>query len=325
MQIGPYPLPNNIILAPMAGITDNPFRRLCSQFGAGLTVSEMVISNSELQHHPRTLQKTDYSGELGLRSVQILGTQPQLMAEAARLNQDRGAQIIDINMGCPAKKVCSVAAGSALMKDEVLVESILTAVVNAVDVPVTLKIRTGWDLTNRNALKIAKIAENCGIQALTIHGRSRACRFNGQAEYDTIKQVKQNVAIPVIANGDITSVSKAREVLDYTDADAIMIGRAAQGKPWIFRELLYGLSGQAFSPPDLSEIRTIVLQHLDNLYSFYGAFSGVRIARKHIGWYFDQLGPLPSEQKALINQAQQPAQQMALVEASFNLITPRVA
>lgn len=325
MQIGPYPLPNNIILAPMAGITDNPFRRLCSQFGAGLTVSEMVISNSELQHHPRTLQKTDYSGELGLRSVQILGTQPQLMAEAARLNQDRGAQIIDINMGCPAKKVCSVAAGSALMKDEVLVESILTAVVNAVDVPVTLKIRTGWDLANRNALKIAKIAENCGIQALTIHGRSRACRFNGQAEYDTIKQVKQNVAIPVIANGDIISVSKAREVLDYTDADAIMIGRAAQGKPWIFRELLYGLSGQTFSPPDLSEIKTIVLQHLDNLYSFYGAFSGVRIARKHIGWYFDQLGPLPSEQKTLINQAQQPAQQLALVGASFNLITPRVA
>ena len=325
MQIGPYQLPNNIILAPMAGVTDNPFRRLCSQFGAGLTVSEMVISNTELQHHPRTLQKTDYSGELGVRSVQILGTQPKLMAEAARLNQDRGAQIIDINMGCPAKKVCSVAAGSALMKDESLVENILTAVVNAVDVPVTLKIRTGWDLANRNALKIAKIAENSGIQALTIHGRSRACKFSGQAEYDTITQVKQRVNIPVIANGDITNAEKARQVLNYTGADAIMIGRAAQGKPWIFQELFASLSGQQMSPLSLSEIKNVILEHLDNLYSFYGAFSGVRIARKHIGWYFEQLGPLPNEQKTLINQAEQPAQQLALVKASFNLITPRVA
>lgn len=325
MQIGPYQLPNNIILAPMAGITDNPFRRLCSQFGAGLTVSEMVISNTELQHHPRTLQKTDYSGELGVRSVQILGTQPKLMAEAARLNQDRGAQIIDINMGCPAKKVCSVAAGSALMKDESLVENILTAVVNAVDVPVTLKIRTGWDLVNRNALKIAKIAENSGIQALTIHGRSRACKFTGQAEYDTIRHVKQRVNIPVIANGDITNAEKARQVLNYTGADAIMIGRAAQGKPWIFQELYAALSGQQMSPLSLSEIKNVIQEHLDNLYSFYGAFSGVRIARKHIGWYFEQLGPLPNEQKILINQAEQPAQQLALVKASFNLITPRVA
>jgi tRNA-dihydrouridine synthase B len=325
MQIGPYQLPNNIILAPMAGITDNPFRRLCSQFGAGLTVSEMVISNAELQHHPRTLQKTDYSGELGLRSVQILGTQPQLMADAARLNRDRGAQIIDINMGCPAKKVCSVAAGSALMKDESLVQSILTAVVSAVDVPVTLKIRTGWDLANRNALKIAKIAENSGIQALTIHGRSRACKFTGQAEYDTIRLVKQSVNIPVIANGDITSTEKARHVLNYTGADAIMIGRSAQGKPWIFQELSAGLSGQQVSPLSLPEIKNVILQHLENLYSFYGSFSGVRIARKHISWYIELLGQLPSEQKSLINQAEQPAQQLALVKASFNLITPRVA
>ncbi|PPD33801.1 MAG: tRNA dihydrouridine synthase DusB [Methylomonas sp.] len=325
MQIGPHQLPNNIILAPMAGVSDNPFRRLCSQFGAGLTVSEMVISNTELQHHPRTLQKTDYSGELGLRSVQILGTQPELMAQAARLNQDRGAQIIDINMGCPAKKVCSVAAGSALLKDEALVASILTAVVNAVEVPVTLKIRTGWDLAHRNAVKIAKIAESCGIQALTIHGRSRACRFNGHAEYDTIKQVKQNVKIPIIANGDINTVKKAREVLEYTGADAIMIGRAAQGKPWIFREMHNGLSGQPVSPPDLSEISSVIQQHLEHLYSFYGSFSGVRIARKHISWYFDKLGQLPGEQKTLINQAQQPAVQLALVAASFNLITPRVA
>ncbi|QPK63678.1 tRNA dihydrouridine synthase DusB [Methylomonas sp. LL1] len=326
MQIGPYQLPNNILLAPMAGITDNPFRRLCSQFGAGLTVSEMVISNSGLQQHPRTLQKTDYSGETGLRSVQILGTEPLQMAAAARLNQDRGAQIIDINMGCPAKKVCSVAAGSALMKDEQLVEKILTAVVDAVEVPVSLKIRTGWDLANRNAVRIARIAENCGIQALTVHGRSRACKFNGNAEYDTIKQVKQAISIPVIANGDIDSAEKARQVLNYTGADAVMIGRAAQGKPWIFKELLAKLAdNDDFLPLSLSEIKTVILQHLETLYSFYGATSGVRIARKHIGWYFDPLGTLPAEQKNLINQAQHPARQLALVNASFNFITPRVA
>lgn len=326
MKIGPYHLPNNILLAPMAGITDNPFRQLCTQFGAGLTVSEMVISHSELQHHPRTLQKIDYSGETGLRSVQILGTDPQLMAAAARLNQDRGAQIIDINMGCPAKKVCSVAAGSALLKNESLVERILTAVVTAVDVPVTLKIRTGWDLANRNAVKIAHIAENSGIQALTIHGRSRACKFNGNAEYDTIKQVKQAVSLPIIANGDIDSAEKARQVLNYTGADAIMIGRAAQGKPWIFKELLAKLSDhEIYYPPSLSEIKNVINQHLDNLYSFYGNTSGVRIARKHIAWYFEQFGNLPSEQKKHINLVQHPAQQLALVNAAFHFITPRVA
>ena len=323
MQIGPYQLPNNILLAPMAGITDNPFRRLCAQFGAGLTVSEMMISNSELQHHPRTLKKADFSGETGLRSVQILGTEPQQMAAAARLNEDRGAQIIDINMGCPAKKVCSVAAGSALLKNESLVERILTTVVRAVEVPVTLKIRTGWDLAHRNASKIAQIAENCGIQALTIHGRSRACKFNGNAEYDTIKQVKQQVRIPIIANGDIDSGKKAREVLNFTGADAVMIGRAAQGNPWIFQEILAELSeNDSTSPISLSEIKTVINQHMDNLYSFYGATSGVRIARKHIGWYFDRLGPLSAEQKRQINQAQQ---QLALVNASFNHIIPRVA
>lgn len=325
MQIGPYQLPNKVLLAPMAGITDNPFRRLCSQFGAGLTVSEMLISNSELQHHPRTLKKADFSGERGIRSVQILGTDPAQMAAAARLNQDRGAQIIDINMGCPAKKVCSVAAGSALLRDEALVERILSAVVNAVEVPVTLKIRTGWDLSNRNALKIAQIAENCGIKALTVHGRSRACKFNGQAEYDTIKQVKQNVKLPIVANGDIDSVEKARQVLAYTGADAVMIGRAAQGKPWIFQELLAALYGHTFSPLSLLEIKTVVNQHLDNLYSFYGSVSGVRIARKHIGWYLDHLGSLPSQQKTLINQAQQPMQQLALVDAAFSMIMPRAA
>lgn len=325
MQIGPYQLPNNLLLAPMAGITDSPFRQLCTQFGAGLTVSEMVISNASLQHHPKTLKKTDHSASSGLRSVQILGTDPQQMAAAAKLNRDRGAQIIDINMGCPAKKVCSVAAGSALMKDEILVEKILSAVVDAVEIPVTLKIRTGWDLANRNALNIARIAENSGIQALTIHGRSRACKFNGSAEYDTIKRVKQAVTIPVIANGDIDSAGKAREVLSYTGADAVMIGRAAQGKPWIFRELCAKLNGSEYLPISLTEIKAVIDQHLDNLYSFYGNSSGVRIARKHIGWYFEQLGSLPAEQKKLINQAQLPMQQMALVNASFNFITPRVA
>ncbi|AMK75861.1 MULTISPECIES: tRNA dihydrouridine synthase DusB [Methylomonas] len=325
MRIGPYQLPNNVLLAPMAGITDAPFRQICSQFGAGLTVSEMVLSNPSLQHHPRTLKKLDYRGNNSLRSVQILGTDPRQMAEAARLNQDRGAQIIDINMGCPAKKVCSVAAGSALLKDESLVARILDAVINAVEIPVTLKIRTGWDLVNRNAPTIARIAESCGIQALTIHGRSRACKFNGNAEYDTIKQVKQSVSIPIIANGDINSAAKARHVLDYTGADAVMIGRAAQGKPWIFSDLNTNLGNTVYSPLSLTEIKAVINQHLENLYSFYGNDSGVRIARKHIGWYFDHLGTLPAEHKTAINQAQHAARQLALVNASFNLMTPRAA
>ena len=325
MQIGPYQLPNNLILAPMAGITDGPFRQLSHQYGAGLTVSEMVISNAELQHHPRTLKKTDDRYGSGLRSVQILGTDPQQMAAAARLNWQRGAELIDINMGCPAKKVCSVAAGSALMKNEELVSKILDAVVNAVDIPVTLKIRTGWDLANRNAVTIAKIAEQSGIQALAIHGRSRACKFHGIAEYDTIKQVKQAVSIPVIANGDIDSAEKAGQVLAYTGADAVMIGRAAQGKPWVFAELAAKLQGLAYLPPPLTEIKAVMNQHLDNLYYLYGNVGGVRIARKHIGWYFDQLGGLPAATKTAINQAEQPAQQMALVNAAFNRIIPPFA
>ncbi len=241
------------------------------------------------------------------------------------INQDRGAQIIDINMGCPAKKVCSVLAGSALLKDEVLVSRILEAVVNAVDVPVTLKIRTGWDLANRNAVSIARIAEGSGIQALTVHGRSRACKFNGDAEYETIRLVKQTVKIPIIANGDITTAEKARQVLSFTAADAVMIGRAAKGKPWIFRELNTKLNDSAFLPPSLFEIKNIINQHLDNIYSFYGNNYGVRIARKHIGWYFDHLGLLPVTLKTAINQAQQPEQQLALVNTAFNFITPRVA
>ncbi|WP_347988373.1 tRNA dihydrouridine synthase DusB [Methylomonas sp. AM2-LC] len=323
MQIGTYQLPSKVLLAPMAGITDQPFRQLCTQYGAGLTVSEMVISNTELQHHAKTIKKTEFSS--GIRSIQILGTEPQQMAAAARLNQQRGAQIIDINMGCPAKKVCSVAAGAALLRDESLVADILSAVVAAVDIPVTLKIRTGWDVQNRNALNIAKIAEDNGISALTIHGRSRACKFAGQAEYDTIKLVKQAVNIPIIANGDITSAEKALQVLQYTGADAVMIGRAAQGKPWIFRELISKMGGEVYLPPSLSEIKTIINQHLHNLYSFYGNSSGVKIARKHIGWYFDQFGCLPATQKMAINQAQQPDKQLALVNESFDLISLRVA
>lgn len=323
MKIGPYILPNNVILAPMAGITDRPFRQLCSEFGAGLVVSEMLISNTTLQNHPRTLKKADLSADTGLRSVQILGADPAQMAAAAKLNQQRGAQIIDINMGCPAKKVCSTAAGSALLRDEPLVARILEAVVAAVDIPVTLKIRTGWNPQNRNAVKIARIAEQSGIQALTIHGRSRACKFEGYAEYETIKSVKQIAKIPIIANGDIDSADKAKQVLDYTGADAVMIGRAAQGRPWIFREITANLQGTPQTPLSLTEIKTVIARHLENLYSFYGKDTGVRIARKHIGWYFDRLGALPAAQKLAINQAQDTRLQLDLVDASFNLISPR--
>lgn len=325
MHIGPYQLPNNLLLAPMAGITDAPFRAICSKFGAGLTVSEMVSSHGHLQDHPRTLKKIASRDSSALRSVQILGTDPSILAASAKLCQDRGAQIIDINMGCPAKKVCSVAAGSALLRDEALVARILDAVVTAVDLPVTLKIRTGWDLSSRNAVSIAKIAEASGIKALTIHGRTRACKFTGHAEYDTIKKVKQSVGIPIIANGDIDSAAKAKQVLDYTGADAVMIGRAAQGKPWIFRAVNTSLSGLDLPILSLTDIKTVINEHLENLYSFYGNDSGVRIARKHIGWYFDHLGTLPAEQKTAINQAQQAARQLALVNAYFNLMTPRAA
>ena len=318
MQIGSHVLENNLILAPMAGITDRPFRELCRQFGAGLAVSEMVASKPSLQKHKRTLQKTDYRGESGLRSVQILGTNPEEMAEAAQLNKQRGAQIIDINMGCPAKKVCSVAAGSALLKNETLVKKILDAVVNAVDIPVTLKIRTGWDRNNMNAVSIAKIAEQAGIAALTVHGRTRACKFKGEAEYNTIRQVKRSVNIPVIANGDITDVEKAKQVLQITGADAIMIGRAAQGKPWIFNEIKSQLNGcKGYKKPTVNDVQSIVNNHLEKLYSFYGNSSGVKIARKHIGWYFDNLGSVPSRRKTDIYQMLNPCQQRAMVNSVF--------
>ena len=321
MHIGPYQLDNNLILAPMAGISDRPFRELCKQLGAGLAVSEMVASNPALRHHKRTVLKADHQGESGLRSVQILGTDPQQMAEAALFNAQRGAHIIDINMGCPAKKVCSVAAGSALLRDEVLVKKILDAVVNAVDIPVTLKIRTGWDLHNRNAVQIAKIAEQSGIAALTLHGRTRACKFNGTAEYETIKKVKESVSIPIIANGDIDSAEKAGYVLATTGADAIMIGRAAQGNPWLFNEINFFLkTGKTLEKPTDSTIHSTLLSHLEQLYSFYGNVSGVRIARKHIGWYFKHLSSVSQDTKNSINQATCPSRQLELINSAFNLL-----
>ena len=286
MKIGPYQLPNQLILAPMAGVTDRPFRSLCMRMGAGMAVSEMVTSNKQLWHTRKTRLRLDHSGEQQPRSVQIAGTDPLQMAEAAKFNVDRGAQIIDINMGCPAKKVCNVMAGSALMKNESLVAQILDAVVNAVDVPVTLKTRTGWDPENKNAVAIARIAESAGIQALAVHGRTRTCGYQGEAEYETIKAVKSAVSIPVIANGDIDSPSRAAEVLKLTGADGIMIGRAAQGNPWIFREIGHLLKNESiFAPPSLDEVQNVLINHLENLYDFYGSYMGVRIARKHIGWY----------------------------------------
>jgi tRNA-dihydrouridine synthase B len=287
MRIGPYSLKNNLIVAPMAGVTDRPFRQLCKMLGAGMAVSEMVTSNSLLYGSSKTQRRANHQGEAEPKSVQIAGASPAMMAEAARLNVDRGAQIIDINMGCPAKKVCNVMAGSALLQNEPLVGEILEAVVRAVpEVPVTLKIRTGWDREHRNALNVLRIAENAGVQALAIHGRTRACGYTGDAEYDTIKAVKQAAKIPVIANGDITTPEKARSVLAYTGADAVMIGRAAQGRPWIFREIDHFLkTGEHLALPEVSEIHQVLKAHLADLYDFYGEPTGLRVARKHISWY----------------------------------------
>lgn len=289
-QIGPYSIDSQVILAPMAGITDRPFRQLCRRLGAGLAVSEMITADTGLWHSRKTRTRLDHAGEPGPVSVQIAGADPAMMAEAARLNVERGAQIIDINMGCPAKKVCKKAAGSALLQDEPLVAAILQAVVNAVTVPVTLKIRTGWDPEHKNAPRIARIAEDAGIQALAIHGRTRACRFAGVAEYDTIAQVVSQSRIPVFCNGDIDSPQKARTVLRRTGAQAVMIGRAAQGRPWIFREIDHYLrTGRQLPPPPLSEIRDILCTHLRELAALYGPLMGPRIARKHLGWYLQTL------------------------------------
>jgi len=285
-KINNFELNSRAVLAPMAGVTDRPFRQLCKELGAGMAVSEMISSNSLLWGSSKTLRRANHIGEVEPRIVQILGADPQLMARAAQHNVANGAQLIDINMGCPAKKICNVMAGSALLRDEELVKQILQTVVNAVNVPVTLKIRTGWDKNNKNGVTIAKIAEQMGIQALAVHGRTRACGYSGEAEYDTIAEIKAAVRIPVIANGDIRNPEKAKFVLDYTQADAVMIGRAAQGNPWIFREINHYLTTEKLLPePSLQEIRDTLLRHLANLYDFYGEYTGVRMARKHVSWY----------------------------------------
>jgi len=286
MQIGPYKLKNNLIVAPMAGVTDRPFRMLCKRMGAGMAVSEMVASNSLLYGSEKTKRRANHEGEADPISVQIVGADAKMLAQAAKHNVDHGAQIIDINMGCPAKKICNVMAGSALLQNEPLVAELLEAVVNAVDVPVTLKIRTGWDKQNRNAIRIAKIAESSGIQALAIHGRTRACAYTGEAEYDTIAAVKASVNIPIIANGDITTPEKAKYVLEHTGADAVMIGRAAQGRPWLFREIEHFLkTGEHLPAPESSEVHRVLVAHVHELYGFYGEHTGLRVARKHISWY----------------------------------------
>ena len=318
MQIGPHLLKNNLIVAPMAGVTDRPFRQLCKQMGAGMAVSEMVSSNSLLWGSEKTRRRADHEGEVDPVSVQIAGADPAMMAEAARYNVDRGAQIIDINMGCPAKKICNVMAGSALLQNESLVGRILDAVVGAVDVPVTLKIRTGWDTQHKNARSVARIAESAGIQALAIHGRTRACAFSGDAEYDTIAAVKAEIRIPVIANGDITTPEKVKQVLAYTGADAVMIGRAAQGRPWLFREISHYLATGIHLPsPEVSEIHRVLMDHLQDLYHFYGEYSGVRIARKHISWYTRGLVGSAAFRHAM-NQLQTTEEQVAAVNTFFH-------
>jgi len=286
MQIGPYTIDPPLVLAPMAGVTDKPFRMLCKQHGAGLCVSEMTHADPTLRHTRKSRLRRDHDGEPAPISVQIAGYDPEMLADAARFNVDEGAQIIDINMGCPAKKVCRIDAGSALLRDEPLVARILGSVVRAVDVPVTLKIRTGWDASNRNGLAVARIAEDCGVAALAVHGRTRADRFGGAAEYETIAAIKLALRIPVIANGDVATPAQALAVLRLTGADALMMGRAAQGRPWIFREIAQFLRDGTLAPePAPDAVRAVLLQHLDELYAFYGPEHGVRIARKHIGWY----------------------------------------
>ena len=324
MQIGPYRIDPPLILAPMAGVTDKPFRQLCKQLGAGLAVSEMTISNPKLWHTQKSLHRMDHEGEPAPISVQIAGTDPRQLADAARHNVDHGAQIIDINMGCPAKKVCNAWAGSALMRDEALVARILEAVVQAVDVPVTLKIRTGWNADNRNGLQIARIAESAGIAALAVHGRTRDQQYTGAAEYETIAAIKSALRIPVMANGDIDSPQAAAQVLQTTGADALLVGRAAQGRPWIFREIAHYLAtGMSLSPPTLSEVREILLGHLHALHEFYGEHQGVRIARKHLGWYAKDR-PENIAFRAVVNRAQSADAQLQLTRDYFDALVAGV-
>ena len=320
MRIGPYSIQPRVILAPMAGVTDKPFRLLCKRLGAGLAVSEMTISDPRFWNTRKSLQRMDHAGEPAPVSVQIAGTERLQLAQAARHNVELGAQIIDINMGCPAKKVCNAWAGSALMRDQALVGRILEAVVAAVDVPVTLKIRTGWDAANRNAPAIARIAQAAGIQALTVHGRTRDQHYTGQAEYDTIAAIKAQLSIPVIANGDIDSPQRAAQVLGHTGADAVMVGRAAQGRPWIFREIAHYLAtGELLAAPATAEVRAILLEHLHALHAFYGEEQGVRIARKHLGWYAKDR-PENGAFRAVVNRAQSAAEQVELTAAYFDAL-----
>jgi len=310
IQIGPYKLDSRVVLAPMAGVTDRPFRTLCRQYGAGLTPSEMLTSNIRLWGSEKNRLRRSHLDEAGPRVVQIAGSDPGLMAQAARLNMQEGAQIIDINMGCPAKKVLKKAAGSALLKDEKLVSKILTSVVDAVEIPVTLKIRTGWNPTQRNGVNIARIAEDAGILALAVHGRTRECMFRGEVEYDTIAAIKDSVTIPVFANGDIDSPQKARAVLEHTAADGVMIGRAAQGSPWIFQQIDHYLkTGEALPLPGLHQQLEIILHHLHALYEFYGDFKGVMFARKHVSWYCHDL-PEQSAFRKKFNQLESAEQQL---------------
>ncbi|QLE84046.1 tRNA dihydrouridine synthase DusB [Shewanella sp. Scap07] len=317
MQIGPYQLKNQLIVAPMAGVTDQPFRNLCLRYGAALAVSEMLSSNPDVWDTDKSRHRMSHAGEDGIRSVQIAGSDPELMAQAAVVNVQQGAHIIDINMGCPAKKVNKKLAGSALLQDPVQVEAILRAVVAAVDVPVTLKIRTGWAPEHKNGVQIAQIAENCGIASLAVHGRTRQCMYKGHAEYDTIKAIKQHVSIPVVANGDICTPEKAQFVLEHTGADAIMIGRGAQGRPWIFREIQHYLeTGNKLAPVEVDEKRQVMLEHLKNLYALYGEYKGIRIARKHVGWYLDQDVQRPL--RAEFNRLETVEEQCSILERYFD-------
>ncbi|MGQ0652368.1 MAG: tRNA dihydrouridine synthase DusB [Betaproteobacteria bacterium] len=317
MRIGAHVLRNRLFVAPMAGITDRPFRRLARRFGAALAVSEMVSARPELRESRKLRLRLDHSGETGPISVQIAGSDPAQLADAARYNAGLGAQIIDINMGCPAKKVCNVYAGSALLENERLVARILEAVFAAVDVPVTLKIRTGAAPERRNALRIARIAESSGVQLLAVHGRTRACAFNGQAEHDTVREIKSRVRIPVVANGDIRTPEEARAVLELTGADGIMIGRAAQGRPWLFREIAdYLEKGERIAPPSPREMGAVLDEHLDGLYSLYGEEQGARVARKHIGWTVREL-PGGEALRATVNRIDAARAQRAAVNDYF--------
>jgi len=317
MFIGLYRITPPVALAPMAGVTDKPFRQLCKKLGAGLAVSEMTTSDPRLWTTRKSLKRMDHAGEPDPVSVQIAGYDPTMLAEAARYNVDHGAQIIDINMGCPAKKVCNVHAGSALLQDEALVARICEATARAVNVPVTLKIRTGWNRDNKNGVRIARIAQDSGIAALAVHGRTRADLYNGEAEYDTIAAIKAAVSVPVFANGDIDSPQKARDVLKYTNCDGVLIGRAAQGRPWIFREIAHFLAtGETLAAPSPAEVCAILVEHLENLYAFYGEQQGVRIARKHLGWYAKD-----REENAafrnIVNRAETAAEQLRLTREYF--------